>query len=278
LKRIKRKLSRTLQWFADRKGYFKARLFGVRVPVFPLPLLPNGFKICWAGKTGVAIVENFCTQDEAEYLISRAGKRLVDSRITVNNQQIKDPYRKSQTAIVFDPYNKDPAVLRVVTRGAMLLGIPADHVESVYVTRYQAGEYYKVHHDAYEGFDGDRLYTVLIYLNDLTEEQGGGTVFEKMNIGVRPKCGRAVIWTNRNPDGSVHPEAMHEAMPVAEGSVKWVIQLWFRGYKMIAVPKTSFDTPQAKRGLPLKGDEELPQGAWAPGKVEPDSDFGKAFS
>jgi hypothetical protein len=47
---------------------------------------------------------------------------------------------------------------------------------------------------------------------------------------------------------------------------------------MIAVPATSFDTPQAKRGLPLKGDETLPAGTWAPGQVTEDSDYAKAFS
>ena len=276
--KILTKIRNYWQWIADRKGYFKAKVWGVEVPVFPLALLPDGFEVHWAGKTGIAIVENFCSHDEADYLISRAGKRLTDSRITIDNKQIKDPYRKSQTAIVFDPYNKDPAVLRVVQRAAMLLGIPADHVESVYVTRYRSGEYYKVHHDAYEGFDGDRLYTTLIYLNDMKEEEGGGTVFEKLNVGVRPKCGRAVMWTNTNPDGTQHPEVVHEALPVAPGAEKWVIQLWFRKYKMIAVPKTSFDTPQAKRGLPLRGDEKLPAGAWAPGQVEPDSDYAKAFS
>jgi len=265
-------------WIADRKGYFKAKVWGVEVPVFPLVLLPDGFEVHWAGKTGIAIVENFCSRDEADYLISRAGKRLTDSRITIGKNQVKDPYRKSQTAIIFDPYNKDPAVLRVIQRAAMLLGIPADHVESVYVTRYRSGEYYKVHHDAYEGFDGDRLYTTLIYLNNMKEEEGGGTVFEKLNVGVRPKCGRAVMWTNTNPDGTKHPEVVHEALPVAPGAEKWVIQLWFRKYKMIAVPKSSSDTPQAKLGLPLKGDEKLPAGAWAPGQVEPDSDYAKAFS
>lgn len=265
-------------WLDERKGYFKAKLFGLNVPPFPLAYLPDGFCINWAGETGVAIVDNICTPDEAKYLISRAAKKLTDSRITVGNKQIKDPYRKSQTAIVFDPYNKDPEVVRVAGRASMLLGVPTDHVESVYVTRYRAGEYYKAHHDAYEGFDGDRLYTVLIYLNDLRDEDGGGTIFEKLNIGVRPKCGRAVIWTNTNPDGSRHPETIHEALPVNGDAVKWVIQLWFRKYKMIDVPQGTFDSPHFRRGRALQGDEELPPGAWAPGQVAPDSDFAKAFS
>jgi len=277
-KKLTIKLRRKYFWLADRLGYFKARFVGLNVPVFPLVFLPDGFCVNWAGKTGVAIVDNFCTPDEAEYLIARAAKRLSDSRITIDDKQVTDPYRKSQTAIVFDPYNKDPEVIRVAGRAAALLGVPTDHVESVYVTRYRAGEYYKAHHDAYEGFDGDRLYTVLIYLNDLGTSDGGGTVFEKLNIGVQPKCGRAVIWTNTNPDGSHHPETMHEALPVKGEAEKWVIQLWFRRYKMIDVPANFFDAPQTRRGKALKGDEVLPDGAWAVGDAGPDSDYAKAFS
>lgn len=272
------KIRRSFFWLTDRRGYFRAKLFGLRVPLFPLMYLPDGFQVNWAGQTGIAVVDNFCTPDEAQYLISRATKRLSDSRITIDNRQIKDPYRKSQTAIVFDPHNKDPEVVRVAGRAAMLLGVPTDHVESVYVTRYRAGEYYKAHHDAYEGFDGDRLYTVLIYLNDLREEDGGGTIFEKLNIGVRPKCGRAVIWTNTNPDGSHHAETMHEALPVKGAAEKWVIQLWFRRYKMIDVPNDLFDSPQTRRGKALTGDEILPEGAWAVGEFGPESDYAKAFS
>ena len=137
---------------------------------------------------------------------------------------------------------------------------------------------YKAHQDFYPGFDGDRLYTVLIYLNDLTEEQGGGTVFENLNIGVRPKLGRAVIWTNKNPDGSHHEETTHEALPVTEGAEKWVVQLWFRNYEMIGVPAALIETPQTAQGQALTGDEDIPAGAWAPGEVSPDSPYGRAFS
>ena len=103
-------------------------------------------------------------------------------------------------------------------------------------------------------------------------------MFEKLNIGVRPKCGRAVIWTNTNPDGSHHEETMHEALPVKGDADKWVIQLWFRRYKMIDVPSSIFDAPHTRRGKPLDGNEDLPPGAWAPGEVGKDSDFAKAFS
>jgi len=278
LKRIYSKLRYWIQWISDRRGYFKTKIFGPRVPTFPLALLPEGFSINWAGATGIAIVENFVTREEADYIISRAAASLTDSQITVDNKRVKDSYRTSQTAVVLTHYYLDPAIITIVRRAAMLLSVPASHVESVYVTRYREGEYYKAHEDAYPGFDGDRLYTVLIYLNDLAVEAGGGTVFEKLKVGVRPKCGRAVIWTNKNEDGSTHPEALHEALPVAAGAVKWVIQLWFRSYPIMPVPQISADNPQARRGLPLRGNEKLPEGVWAPGQVDAESDYGKAFS
>jgi prolyl 4-hydroxylase len=264
-------------WLTDRQGYFIARMFGIRVPVFPFIHLPNDFSVSWAGKTGIAIADNFCTPEEANYLIENARQRLNDSLITLDGKQIKDDYRTSQTAVMFHPNLKDPAILPLLYRAGMLLGLPATHVETIFVTRYRAGEYYKRHDDGYPGFDGDRLYTVLIYLNDLSEEQGGGTLFEKLNLGVRPKLGRAVTWSNKNPDGSYHSEYSHEAMPVAEGAEKWIVQLWFRSYKLIDLPES---TPAAftEAGQPLAGTEALPDGTWAPGEVSADSPYGRAFS
>ena len=278
MNKVFRKIKRSYFWFVDRKGYFRAKLFGPKVPLYPIAFIPDGFSVIQAGTTGLNIVENFCTAAEAGYLIECARDKLYDSRITINNKAIKDDYRTSQTAMVFDPHNKDPKVLPILYRAGMLLGLPFTNIETVFVTRYLEGEYYKAHEDFYEGFDGDRLYTVLIYLNDMEPDQGGGTVFERLNIGVKPKLGRAVIWTNTNPDGSNHPETRHEALPVENGGEKWVVQLWFRKYTMIAVPESSLVSPQATRGIPLTGDEALPEGAWAPGEVAPDSAYAKAFS
>lgn len=276
--KIFRKVRNYYRWAMDRRGYARAKLLGPNVPLFPLAFLPHGFTVTHAGETGISIVENFCTPEEAAYLIDSARGKLQESRITINNKRIRDDYRRSQTAMVFDPYNKDPAILPLLYRAGMLLGLPHGNVETVFVTRYQEGEYYKAHQDFYPGFDGDRLYTVLIYLNDLRDDQGGGTVFEKLNIGVKPRLGRAVIWTNTNPDGSHHAETTHEALPVENGGEKWAVQLWFRNYELINVPESAIIAPQTRPGTALKGDEALPAGAWAVGDVDPNSPYGKAFS
>jgi prolyl 4-hydroxylase len=275
--RLFAKLNRLYRWLTDRQSYFVARTFGLRVPVFPLMHVPDGFAVSSVGNTGLTLVENFCTPAEAEHLITQARSRLRDSRITINNQQVKDSYRTSKTAIVYDRFLRDPMIVPLLYRAGMLLGLPPAHVETVFVTRYEAGEYYKAHEDFYPGFDGDRLYTVLIYLNDLAEADGGGTVFNALKLGVRPRLGRAVIWTNTNPDGSHHAETTHEALPVTQGE-KWAIQLWFRNYPMMATPAAAEPPPQVATGLPLDGTEALPAGAWAVTEVTPGSPYDKAFS
>jgi hypothetical protein len=59
MKRIFSKLRQYFYWLADRKGFFLAKLFGPKVPLFPLSFLPDGFSVSGAGKTGLFIIDNF---------------------------------------------------------------------------------------------------------------------------------------------------------------------------------------------------------------------------
>ena len=140
--------------------------------------------------------------------------------------------------------------------------MPYTHLENVFVTRYSEGDFYEQHIDFGDVYGVDRLYTVLLYLNTLPVEQGGATVFPSLKVAVQPKVGRAVSWTNINPDGSGHLETNHAAFPVKDSGEKWVIQFWFRRYRMIS--------PLGRKGeivapaiRPLSGDEDLPEGVHA---------------
>jgi prolyl 4-hydroxylase len=277
MNRVIARLRRLPRWLSDRWGYFGARLLGLRVPVFPLAYLPDGFTVQPAGATGLTLVENFCTAAEAADLIALARNQLQESRITIDGAQVTDAYRRSHTAVVYDQFVQNREALPLLYRAGMLLGLPPENAETVFVTRYQAGDYYKVHEDYAAGFDGDRLYTVLIYLNDLQPAQGGATVFEQLNIAVQPRCGRAVIWTNTNPDGSRHPETRHEALPVTSGE-KWAIQLWFRRYPLLHRPAAPDPAPQAVPGKPPEDAAALPAGVAVVAQVVPGSDHDKAFS
>ena len=254
--------------FKYRRNYYLSKILPRDVPMAPLYYLPHGFSVHIVADTGIRVVDNFCTAEEAEYLINKARDHLARSKVILNNKAVDDSGRTSSHSVAFHRHHQDSRVLPIIARGAMLAGVPMDHAEQIYVSRYSDGEFYHGHYDFSDSFMSDhRLCTTLIYLNDLDEGHGGKTYFKELNVAVRPKAGRAVIWTNMNPDGSKHLETAHAALPPrGEGTEKWVIQLWFRPYQMHPI-REKLASLQAAEGIPLKGDEELPSGTWIPSKT-----------
>lgn len=76
---------------------------------------------------------------------------------------------------------------------------------------------------------GDRMFSVMFYLNDDFEE--GGTLFVTPNIEVRPKTGRCVIWKNYL-GGKPNAQSMHAGLPVKEG-IKYIGVKWVRENKFV---------------------------------------------
>ncbi len=261
IKRIKNKLAR----LNYQRNYHLSKVYSKPIPAAPLHHLPEGFSIHTVADTGIRVIDNFCTKAEAEYLIGKATAELQKSKVVVDGKVIEDSGRTSSHSVVFHRHHQDPRILPIIARGAMLTGVPADHAEQIYVSRYSEGQLYHGHYDFAQDFlTSHRLCTMLIYLNTLEEDQGGATYFRDLNVAVKPTQGRAVCWTNMNPDGSPHLETLHAALPPeGENVEKWVIQLWFRPYQMHPI-QSKLEPLQARQGQPLTGDESLPDGVWFP--------------
>jgi prolyl 4-hydroxylase len=248
-----------LGWLYERRYFFLHKIVGSKIPLHRLSYVPDGFAIRRVGRTGVSVVDGFCTPEEAQAIIDIARDQLNPSAVQVDGKFVLAEGRQSDTALVFGPKNRDPALLPIACRAAILTGLPYTHLEGVYVTRYGEGGHYNEHVDYGDDFNVDRLYTVLLYLNDMGLEQGGATAFPNLNIQVQPRVGRAVSWTNMNPDGSAHLETSHAALPVKSGGEKWTIQFWFHPYKMFA--EIGIPVLQAIPGVPVDEQDQLPEGA-----------------
>ena len=123
---------------------------------------------------------------------------------------------------VFGPNANNPQFLPIAIRAAALTGLPYTHLEGVYVTRYGEGGHYNEHVDYGDDFRVDRLYTVLLYLNDMAPSEGGATAdpgfsFRAGNAQTTRSCGTAALiplFSIRLRDtfggltyrGHVHPE------------------------------------------------------------------------
>jgi prolyl 4-hydroxylase len=108
------------------------------------------------------------------------------------------------------------------------------HSELPQVGRYLPTQQYMQHYDAFDLTDengrrfaangGQRVVTVLTYLNDV--QQGGATCFPNLKLQVQPKAGMCVVFFPSSIEGTLDPKVLHAAMPAVD--VKYVNQVWIR--------------------------------------------------
>ena len=112
-----------------------------------------------------------------------------------------------------------------------------ENAERFQIIHYDKTQEYRRHYDSWAHdysekslrcvkYGGFRLLTALCYLNDV--EEGGGTNFPKLNITVKPKKGRILVFQNTyEGTNNRHIMSEHAGMPVIKGE-KWAFNLWFR--------------------------------------------------
>ena len=113
--------------------------------------------------------------------------------------------------------------------------LPKENGENIQVLRYSPGEEYLPHFDYFNPnssaerrhFDrgGQRLATFIMYLH--TTEDGGETVFPRLDIKVKPVRGNALLFYNCDAKGVVDTRTLHGGAPVISGE-KWIATRWIR--------------------------------------------------
>lgn len=126
-------------------------------------------------------------------------------------------------------------VMRVRSWVAYALQVPDKHIEGLQLVRYSKGQRFARHMDWSPAGDpdlwisGQRVATVLMYLNTLPEGCGGQTVFDELGVSVTPELGKAILWPNVDRQGMPEPLTAHEAMPVTcDEPTKYMMNVWIR--------------------------------------------------
>lgn len=144
-----------------------------------------------------------------------------------------DPdFRTSHSA---NPEPGHPLVQALEARFHAVMGIQPELGETVQGQRYQVGQQFKPHWDAFaitepywpieQGRGGQRTWTAMLFLNE--PEAGGHTIFTEVGVSVRPRTGNLLVWNNLTPEGEINQKAMHCGSPV-EAGVKYVVTKWYR--------------------------------------------------
>ena len=197
--------------------------YGERVTVLSRP--PEG---PW-----VVTIDDFLDASEVEALVTKGGHHF--ERSLAGDAVTK--VRTSETSWCNVPYCEgDATVQRIKARVSNVTGVPITNSEHIQVLRYEAGQFYKAHHDqnAHPRSPwGPRVFTFFMYLSDV--EAGGATRFTKLDTEVAPKKGRALLWPSVFDDdvGALRKNSddrtYHEAMPV-EAGVKFAANFWLHLY------------------------------------------------
>lgn len=118
-------------------------------------------------------------------------------------------------------------------------GLGLEHADGIALLKYHPGGFYRRHHDyivsspphANHRHCGNRQLTFMLYLSTLPEGGEGGTSYFHLGLDVKPKAGRAVVWTNVFANNTFYKDerTAHEALTVRRG-VKYVATTWWQAY------------------------------------------------
>jgi prolyl 4-hydroxylase len=174
----------------------------------------------------VRTVRGLLTAAECKHLIALAEPHLQRSYVfdPRTGRQMPHPIRTS-SGMNFGPTLEDTVVHLINRRLAAVTGTSVEAGEPLHMLRYAPGEEYRPHHDAVPGAGNQRLWTVLLYLND--EYSGGATRFSLLDVEFRGGVGDALIFRNADHSGAGDPKTLHAGLPVT-GGVKWLATRWIR--------------------------------------------------
>lgn len=180
-------------------------------------------------------IDDFISTLECLHIIDISKDKLKPAFVSGNKSGVLSQGRTGKNCWI--KHNHDTIIQNIVKRISELVGMPNENAESLQVIHYQENQKYEYHYDAFElektdksrrllRNGGQRLLTCLIYLNNVKE--GGETGFQTLNIEIKPKTGKIVVFENTFPNSLIkHPDSLHSGRPVISGE-KYAVNLWFR--------------------------------------------------
>jgi prolyl 4-hydroxylase len=171
-------------------------------------------------------IDNFLSPEECSDLIERAEN--TQSLGGMGTSQTFTGSRAVSSRTSTTCYLPVDAVTDILQRVTLLTGVPSSHYEETQICRYTTGQQYSWHFDSipvvFRRGWGNRLATLIVYLNDVPIESGGATAFKDLNLQVQPQIGKALLFFPSYRDGSQDDRALHSGAVTV--NTKWIANIW----------------------------------------------------
>ena len=183
----------------------------------------------------IRLIHNFLEVGEAEHLIDTLHRRLISSKIDEGEGEINTSIRNSTSGVIGK--RDDIIIANIEDRIAKYLNSTVDHMEFLQLLNYKKGQFYNYHFDWFTDYNytinedrrNQRKHTMILYLNTIPKQYGGGTSFKYLNITVNPIKNNALYFHNLHQNGTGHNMTLHAGDELLSDEVqKWVINSWTR--------------------------------------------------
>ncbi|GMY11871.1 probable prolyl 4-hydroxylase 9 [Fagus crenata] len=189
---------------------------------------------------------NFATSEQCQSIINLAEPLLRPSTLALRPGETEESTKGIRTSSgVFLSASEDSSgtldvIEKKIAKATML---PRIHGEAFNILRYEIGQLYHSHYDAFNPAEygpqkSQRIASFLLYLSDV--EEGGETMFPYENglnmdgsydfehcvgLKVKPRKGDGLLFYTMFPNVTIDPVSLHGSCPVIKG-VKWVATKW----------------------------------------------------
>lgn len=192
----------------------------------------------------VGIVDNVFDESDINHLLRTYGSILasnehnyidehyIDKGISSFYKNINRADRKNYSINGYDSI--DQKMREVVSN---ICKIPQENCERTLLGKYEPKQSLDPHNDAVSFTKdnnlfsflltgGQRILTAILYLNDV--DHGGETYFQELDIKIKPRKGRLLIFHNVRENANLPDErTMHSSLPLEQGE-KYIATYWFR--------------------------------------------------
>ncbi|KAK9165928.1 hypothetical protein Scep_001119 [Stephania cephalantha] len=190
----------------------------------------------------------FASPKQCEKIIEMTKENLEPSTLALRSGETTENtkgIRTSSGTFISSSDDQTGTLGLIEQKIAKVTSIPASHGEAFNVLRYEIGQRYMSHYDAFHATEygpqkSQRVASFLLYLSDV--EEGGETMFPYENglnmddtydpkkcvgLKVKPRQGDGLLFYSLYPNGTIDPLSLHGSCPVIKGE-KWVATKWIR--------------------------------------------------
>ncbi|KAK8568221.1 hypothetical protein V6N12_006777 [Hibiscus sabdariffa] len=190
---------------------------------------------------------NFATMEQCERVIEMAKVHLKPSGLALRKGETEESTKGTRTSsgTFLSASDDETGTLDLIEKKiAKVTSIPQNNGEAFNVLRYEIGQKYDSHYDAFNPSEygpqsSQRVASFLLYLSDV--EEGGETMFPFENdrrvkgydyrqcvgLKIKPRRGDGLLFYSLLLNGTIDPTSLHGSCPVIKGE-KWVATKWIR--------------------------------------------------